>query len=84
MGFSFKGGLLAAAAGVAIMVGTTAAAQTTPAPTAPTGGFYMANGTRTTNYQTAIASWRNGLRARQLRHRQECLPVAHQCAPLFE
>lgn len=58
MGFSFKGGLLAAAAGVAIMVGTTAVAQTAPAPTAPTGGFYMANGTRTTNYQTAIASWR--------------------------
>ncbi|WP_295194905.1 S8 family serine peptidase [uncultured Brevundimonas sp.] len=58
MSFSFKGGLLAAAAGVAIMVGTAAAAQTAPAPTAPAGGFYMANGTRTTNYQTAIASWR--------------------------
>ncbi|WP_295166195.1 S8 family serine peptidase [uncultured Brevundimonas sp.] len=58
MSFSFKGGLLAAAAGVAIMVGTTAAAQTAPAPTPPAGGFYMANGTRTTNYQTAIASWR--------------------------
>lgn len=60
MAFNFKSGLLAATAGVAIMLGTASAAtaQTAPAPTPPAGGFYMANGTRTTNYQTAIASWR--------------------------
>ena len=58
MAFSFKLGLLAATAGVAMLAGTAASAQTTTAPTPPSGGFYMANGTRTTNYQTALASWR--------------------------
>ena len=58
MSFSFKLGLLAATAGVAMLAGTAASAQTTTAPTPPSGGFYMANGTRTTNYQTALASWR--------------------------
>ena len=57
MAFSFKLGLLAATAGVAMLAATAASAQTT-APTPPSGGFYMANGTRTTNYQTALASWR--------------------------
>lgn len=58
MAFSFKLGLLAATAGVAMLAGTAASAQTATAPTPPAGGFYMANGTRTTNYQTALASWR--------------------------
>lgn len=56
MAISLKHGLLAATAGVAMLASTAAFAQS--APTAPTGGFYMANGTRTTNYQTAVASWR--------------------------
>jgi autotransporter-associated beta strand protein len=54
--FSFKIGLMAATAGVSVLAGA-AAAQTAPTP--PAGGFYMANGTRTTNYQTALASWRS-------------------------
>ncbi|GAW41062.1 Extracellular serine protease precursor [Brevundimonas sp. SH203] len=57
MAFSFKLGLLAATAGVAMMAGTAASAQSAPTP--PSGGFYMANGARTTNYQTALASWRS-------------------------
>lgn len=58
MGFGFKRGLLAATASVAMLAGGAAVAQTAVTPTPPTGGFYMANGTRTTNYQAAIASWR--------------------------
>lgn len=49
---------MAATAGVSLLAGA-AVAQTAPAPTPPAGGFYMANGTRTTNYQTALASWRS-------------------------
>lgn len=59
MAFSFKLSLLAATAGVAMLSGTAAGAQTATAPTPPAGGFYMADGTRTTNYQTALASWRS-------------------------
>ena len=36
-----------------------ATAQTRTPPPPPSGGYYMANGTRTTDYNAALASWRN-------------------------
>ena len=33
--------------------------QTSTPPTPPSGGYYMANGQRTTDYNAALASWRN-------------------------
>lgn len=36
-----------------------AMAQTRTPPTPPSGGYYMANGQRTTDYNAALASWRN-------------------------
>lgn len=41
------------------LMGMPAAAQTVaPAPPPPTGGYYMADGTRTTDYDAALQSWR--------------------------
>ncbi|MFV0624684.1 S8 family serine peptidase [Sphingomonas sp. ac-8] len=41
------------------LIGLPAVAQTVaPAPTPPTGGYYMADGTRTADYDAALESWR--------------------------
>ncbi|WP_230770001.1 S8 family serine peptidase [Sphingomonas sp. Leaf4] len=46
--------------GSTALVAMPAAAQSTnlPAPPAPTGGYFMANGQRTTDYAAALDSWR--------------------------
>jgi len=53
LAISFKHSLLAATASVGILASGAASAQI-----APSGGFYMADGTRSTDYQAAVASWR--------------------------
>ncbi|MEG3093255.1 S8 family serine peptidase [Sphingomonas sp. PB1R3] len=59
---SYRGFLrIAALSGVALAATMTALpvmAQTRAAPAQPTGGYYMANGQRTTDYNAALASWR--------------------------
>ncbi|WP_303717861.1 autotransporter domain-containing protein [Brevundimonas naejangsanensis] len=53
---AFKAGLLVAVAGSALVWASDASAQAPVTP--PTGGFYMADGSRTADYQAALASWR--------------------------
>jgi len=53
---AFKAGLLVAAAGSALVWASDVSAQTNV--TSPPGGFYMADGSRTANYDTALTSWR--------------------------
>ena len=42
-----------------VLTALPATAQTRTPPPPPSGGYYMANGTRTTDYNAALASWRN-------------------------
>ena len=53
---AFKAGLLVAVAGSALAWASDICAQAPVAP--PAGGFYMADGSRTADYQAALASWR--------------------------
>ncbi|WP_303713875.1 hypothetical protein, partial [Brevundimonas naejangsanensis] len=53
---AFKAGLLVAVAGSALVWASDASAQAPVTP--PAGGFYMADGSRTADYQAALASWR--------------------------
>lgn len=53
---AFKAGLLVAAAGSALVWASDVSAQTSVTP--PPGGFYMADGSRTADYDAALASWR--------------------------
>lgn len=53
---AFKAGLLVAAAGSALVWASDVSAQTSVTP--PPGGFYMADGSRTADYDVALTSWR--------------------------
>jgi len=53
---AFKAGLLVAAAGSALVWASDVSAQTSVTP--PPGGFYMADGSRTADYDAALTSWR--------------------------
>lgn len=53
---AFKAGLLVAAAGSALMWAGDVSARASVTP--PPGGYYMADGGRTTDYEAALASWR--------------------------
>ena len=53
---AFKAGLLVAAAGTALVWASDVSAQTSVTP--PPGGFYMADGSRTADYDAALTSWR--------------------------
>ncbi|MCH3765120.1 hypothetical protein LZC20_09605, partial [Campylobacter coli] len=59
---SYRTSLRLALSALALGAGLTAlpaTAQTRTPPPPPSGGYYMANGTRTTDYNAALASWRN-------------------------
>ncbi|MFS0769664.1 autotransporter domain-containing protein [Brevundimonas sp. 2P06AA] len=53
---AFKAGLLVAVAGSALVWASDVSAQTSVTP--PPGGFYMADGSRTADYDAALTSWR--------------------------
>ena len=52
----FKAGLLVAVAGSALVWASDVSAQANVTP--PPGGFYMADGSRTADYDAALTSWR--------------------------